>query len=450
MAGGARALSWRAQMRAALAGALVALTALAAAVPAASQTLLRDAELERGLRELAQPVIAASGMPANQIRIWMIQDDAPNAVVADSQTILLTTGLMLRMDRPEMLQAVLAHEVAHLANGHIARRAANMTNARNAALIGMVAALAVARESPSAAAGIAAGTSSAALRRFLGHTRAEEAAADLAAVRYLARAGIDPTAMVDVLEVFRGQEALSARSQDPYVRTHPLTRDRLRAAKGAAAAYPASGAAETGSAYWFARAQAKLSAYLRNPSWTLRRIAKADTSDPALVARAVAHSQNANGQAALAAADALVAKRPSDPYAHELRGWVLFEARSYDAAAQAYARAAQIAPREPLIQAGYGRALLATGAQDAKALEVLSAARTRDGANPSLLRDLAQAQARLGQTGAASLTTAERYALAGRLDDAEIHAQRATDLLPRGSAGWRRADDILAAAKQQN
>jgi predicted Zn-dependent protease len=41
--------------------------------------------------------------------------------------------------------------------------------------------------------------------------------------------------------------------------------------------------------------------------------------------------------------------------------------------------------------------------------------------------------------------TAERYALQGRLDDAGLHAKRATALLPTGSPGWRRAQDVLVA-----
>ena len=48
----------------------------------------------------------------------------------------------------------------------------------------------------------------------------------------------------------------------------------------------------------------------------------------------------------------------------------------------------------------------------------------------------------------ASVATAERFALMGRLGDAAIHAQRAADQLPRGSPGWLRAQDILSAAQQ--
>ncbi|MEM1428440.1 MAG: M48 family metalloprotease [Pseudomonadota bacterium] len=426
-----------------------AILAVALALPATAQTLLRDAEMERALREMARPVIAAAGLSPSQIRIIVLREEAPNAFIVDGRAVFLTSGLILKMERPEMLQAVIAHEVAHIANGHITRRASNARAARNMALLGIALSAAVAAESPAAAAGVVAGTQSAAARNFFAHTRAEEIAADQSGIRYLARANIDPSGMVDVLQLFRGQEALSPRRQDAYVRTHPLSADRIRAVKGMVAAFREADEPDPTAQYWFARSRAKLSAYLRNPSWTLRRIKQGDTSDAALVARTVAHSQAVNPAQALQAVDALIAKRPNDPYAHELRGWVLFQARRFDAAVASYATASQIASSEPLILAGYGRALLATDSNDARALEVLQRARARDPYNPALLRDLAQAQARLGQRGAASLSTAERYALAGRLKDAAIHAKRATDILPRGSAGWQRAQDIAVAAETQ-
>jgi predicted Zn-dependent protease len=269
-------------------------------------------------------------------------------------------------------------------------------------------------------------------------------------VRYLVRAGIDPAAMLRVLEVFRGQEALSEGRQDPYVRTHPLTRDRIRALEGfAAAAAGGGGRGGDTAAYWYARAHGKLSAFVNNPAATLRAVRADDRSDAALIRRAVAHHRQADLGAALAAIDALIARRPEDPYAHELRGQILLESRQFAAAAQAYGRAAALAPGEPLMLAGQGRALLAIGTPDSErqALTVLEAARARDQADPRLLRDLAVAYAKAGNAGMASVVTAERYALAGRMEDAALHARRAEGLLARGTPGWNRAQDVLRAAE---
>jgi predicted Zn-dependent protease len=438
-------MTLRALKRLALSAALLA--GLLGALPAAAVTLLRDAEMERALRELARPVIAAAGLSAGRINIIVIDDDRLNAFVMDTTAVYIHSGLLLKMKRPEMLQAVIAHEIAHIGNGHITRRAGNARAARNTALLGMLAAGVAGAANPQLGAAVGLGTSAAAQGAFLGHTRAEESAADQSAVRFLARTGIDPQALVEVMEIFEGQEVLSAARQDPYLRTHPLSRDRLRAIRGYAAAYREGNATDAQAAYWYARVQAKLSAYARAPRWTLRKYGKGDTSDAALVGRAYAYHRQADTKRALAEIDTLIARRPTDAYAHELRGQILLESRNFRAAVTAYRRAADLAPREPLIQAGHGSALLAAGDYGA-ALRVLEAARARDRQNPRLLRDLAVAYARQGRNAEASLATAERYALTGRLDTAAIHAKRAAGLLPRGSAAWQRAMDIADTADQ--
>ena len=109
-------------------------------------------------------------------------------------------------------------------------------------------------------------------------------------------------------------------------------------------------------------------------------------------------------------------------------------------------RSNRVAPKDALILGGYGHALLVSGNPKA-ALPVLEKARARDSADARVMRDLAQSYAQLGNNGMASLMTAERYALQGRMKDAAIHAKRATGILPRGSAGWQRAQDVLSAAE---
>ncbi|KAJ54460.1 peptidase M48 [Actibacterium mucosum KCTC 23349] len=427
-----------------------ALTVLAS-LPARAQGLIRDAEIEYALGQLLAPLANAAGLGNGRIKVIMVNDRSLNAFVADGRTIFIHTGLLLKLKTADQVQAVLAHELAHIANGHITRRISNLRNARQSAIAGLVAAIAVgASGNTAAAAGLAVGAESASTRAFLTHTRAEEAAADQTAARYMVAAGVPPRAMVEVLELFRGQEALSGSSRvDPYVLTHPLTRNRLRAVIGFANAYEDDVVPQdNGSDYWFARAQGKLSAFLNSSSYTLRRVKKNDNSDVALIRKAVAYHRRPDAKAALREIDKLVAKRPNDPYVHELRGQILLESRNAKAAVSAYARAVNLAGHEALIRAGYGRALLALNTADGnrKALSALESARGRDPYDPRMLRDLAVAYARAGNNGMASVVTAERYALTGRLKDAVVHAKRAEGLLPRGSRGWLRAQDILAVA----
>lgn len=430
---------------------IAALIVMTAALPLRAQSLLRDPDVEYALRQLADPIFTAAGLTPGSIDILVVNDNKLNAFVIDTRHVLIHSGLILKVKTAEELQAVIAHEVAHIANGHISRRLANMRSASNAAKFGLAMALAVGAASGNAeaAAGIAVGTSSSARRVLLGHTRAEEASADQSALRYMSMRNIDPTAMSDVLDYFRGQELLSAGRQDPYVLSHPLNRDRVRAVQGYAAAYKNIAKDNPDGNYWFARARAKLGGFLRNPGWTMRRIDKSDTSDIAVMARAIALHRTPKPAAAVAEINRLVASRPNDPFYQELKGQILLESGNFPAAVNAYGTAVKLAPRNGLILAGYGRALLALNTRDsnARALTALEQARARDEQDERMMRDLAVAYAKAGNNGMASLATAERYVLSGKLKDAGLHAKRAVDLLPRGSAGWNRAQDVLNAAK---
>lgn len=420
--------------------------------PAQAATLIRDAEIERSLKNLMRPVLEAAGMGADRIRVLVIKDSSLNAFVADSRHIFVHSGLILKLNRPEALQAVLAHELAHITNGHLTRRSANAKAAGRTSAIGFALAVAAAAAGE-AQAGIAigAGASSSARRVFLSHTRAEEASADETALRTMARAGIDPTAMTDILELFTGQEALSPGRQDPYARSHPLTRDRLRAVKGFAAGLKGSTKPTSAeSAYWYARMDAKLEGFLRNSRYVLRRPEAKGNGEAAILRRASAYTAMPNTKKALKEVDALLRLRPRDPYYHELKGQILLESRQYGAAVTSYQNANKLAPREPLILSGLGRALLAmnTKASNKAALSALSKARANDPDDPSILRNVAVAHAKNGQPGLASAATAERYAVLRKHKDALLHARRALGALPRGSSGWLRAQDVETASER--
>ncbi|MEL6608509.1 MAG: M48 family metalloprotease [Pseudomonadota bacterium] len=411
-------------------------------------SLLRDAGMERALNELARPILTAAGVSPARTRILVVDDSRLNAFVITGDAIYVHSGLILKLESAAQLQAVIAHEAAHIANGHLARRINNMRNAQRASAVGMaIGVFAGAAGAGSAAAGIAAGSAGTAQRAFLAHTRTEESSADQSSVRYLLRAGVDPRGALEVLDLFRGQEALSVSRQDPYSRSHPLTTDRYRALEALVGANPGRAGSSAEADYWFARAQGVLSAFKRAPSWTLRRATGSGDIDQ--MRRAVAHHRKPDKARAIREVTALVAARPNDPYYRDLQGQILLENRETAAAVQAYARAVQLAPNDALILGAYGKALLAqnTAASNRTALDVLVRARSRDGRDSRTLQALGLAYARAGQPGQAALAGAERLALSGRLADALPLARRAAGLLPQGSTGWTRAQDIIRTAE---
>lgn len=193
------------------------------ATPVFAIDLLRDADIEHAFAELSRPIIQAAGLSPKSIKILLLNDKKPNAFIMDNKHIFVSSGLVLNTTSAEMFQSIIAHEAAHIANGHFTRRKHNMSVARTASSFGVALALMTGAVSGNYELGVplAIGASSSARGVLLSHTRAEESAADQAAMRYLSRSNIDGQGKVNVLNIFIGQENISVNRQDPYLRTHP-------------------------------------------------------------------------------------------------------------------------------------------------------------------------------------------------------------------------------------
>lgn len=443
---------FRASLGLAVLGCALSLFAPAGSAAAAAPVFIRDAEIERTLHRVADPIFRVASVSPSTVDLYLIQDPEMNAFVANGQNIFINTGMITRLENIDQLRGVIAHETGHIAGGHLARRDQMLAGGRGMVLLGMLGAAAVGiAGAPEAGIGIAAGTSQVAQREMLAYSRGEEAAADQAGVRFISAAGWDPSAILRVLRIFQGQEALMPGQMDPYAQTHPMSSERMDMLEDKIAKLPKGNPPSAEDVYWYDRMVAKLGAFLDPPAKTLRAYPPSDQSETAALARAIAYHRQPDPARAEAQMAALLAMRQDDPYYIELKGQFLLESGAARAAAEAYRRAAELAPKEPLILGGLGRALLNAGEDPAttrEARDVLSRATTLDRRNPSALRDLALAEARLGNEGAAALATAERFAITGGPPDVLRNASRAADLLPVGSPGWRRAQDMITMARR--
>lgn len=417
-------------------------------------TFIRDAEIEHTLARLTAPVFKGAGISQNSVNIYIVRDQSLNAFVAGGANIFLFTGLLDRIKTPEGLISVVAHETGHITGNHLARRKIVSENLAGPAMIASILAAAGAAAAGSAGGAVGAYSigQSTAQRAILAYSRGEEASADQAAITYLEKGGIDPSGMLEVLNLLRGQEFFSTQRQDPYLRTHPLSTDRYSFVSERVAKSPVKGRKVSDELrYWHDRMRAKLSAFLDPPDLVLQRV-KEDADEIATLSRAVAYHLQPDRAKSMAEVDKLLQMRPNDPYYLELAGQFLLEVGRADEAAQKYGEALALAPHETLIASGYGRALLATGdpANEKKALQVLERAAAADPADTSMRRALAQAYATDGQPAMASLVTAERYALGGSMQEAARFASRALSGLPEGGSAWLRAQDIIRISKDSN
>jgi predicted Zn-dependent protease len=439
----------------ALACALIASLGLALE-PLAAQSILRDAETEQLLRDMAAPLIEASELEPGHVELVLINDPSINAFVAGGQAIYVHTGLIEAAETAEEVQGVLAHELGHITAGHAVRTDERTRAATNISLLslllGIGAAIAGAGD---AAMGVIAAGQQAAIGSFLSFNRDQEAATDLAGARYLSGAGISGRGMIRFFERLRGNEIRAGYSQADeaaYARTHPLTGDRIQVLRDLLEEDPAWDApADPELQARFVRAKAKLFGYLAEPQRTLRTYPPSDTSIPARYARAYAYHKEARVDLALAEAEALIAAEPDNPWFLELKGQVLLESGRVREALAPLRRASELTLAHPLIAAMLGHALIATEdkANYAEAEQVLRASVQRDRYNPFAWYQLGVVYEARGDIPRARLASAEQQVMRHRYAEALQSAQAAEAYLPYGSPDWLRAQDIALEARAE-
>ncbi|WP_158295506.1 M48 family metalloprotease [Crenalkalicoccus roseus] len=425
--------------------------------PATELVLVRDAETESLIRAILHPLFGAAGVDAGLMRVMLVQARPINAFVTTGNRLFINTGLIQQSETALELVGVLAHETGHVAGGHIARLPEELRNAMIRSIAGMVlgagAAAAGARHGGADAAGaLVLGSQSMAMGQLYAFTRAQEQAADQAGVTYLDRLGWSARGMVRVLERLQDQELLAVGRQDPYFRTHPLSRDRLEFLREHLARSPHRDAAlpaaiEQG----FAMVRAKLDGFIDPPAATLRRYREGDASAPARYARAIAWHRSGRSEEALALLEPLIRERPASPWLRELKGQILFEAGRPAEAAAAYGEAVRLAPGEALIRTAHGRALLEAGGEAGlrQAVEAFEASLRLDRAQAFTWRLLATAQGRLGRMAEAELALAEEAMLRGDYAAVRRLAARAEATLPPGPLRLR-AQDLRFAVQREN
>jgi predicted Zn-dependent protease len=172
-----------------------------------------------------------------------------------------------------------------------------------------------------------------------------------------------------------------------------------------------------------------------------------DKSIEARYARAIAFSRRPDYPQSLALFDGLISERPNDPFFVEAKAQTLYESGKPVDAIPFYEKAVALAPNEPLLHIDLARVQLATDKAEylKPAIGHLEYARRFEDDSGELWRLLAVAYGRDNQIGMATLAQAERAMLSGRRAEAKALAERAEKMLPAGTPGQLRAQDIRSA-----
>ncbi|HEX4570494.1 MAG TPA: M48 family metalloprotease [Dongiaceae bacterium] len=415
-------------------------------------SIIRDAEIETTIREFTDPVFVAAGLDTHAVHVYLLDVDDINAFVAGGMNVFIYTGLLIRTQRPNQLVGVVAHETGHIAGGHLARFQEALRNATIEEIIGAVLGGVAAGMVRGGGAGVLVGPG-VATQSVLQYTRTMEASADAAAMTFLDRTHQSSRGLLEFFGILEQVERTLYGQQNPYLRNHPLTSDRIANVQAHVDTSPYSNVPDPPA--WVVahkRMVAKLIGYLWPLDQVLQRYPLSDQSLYAHYARSIAYFRIGQLSRALPEIDSLIKDHPDDPYFQEQKGQILYQSGHGREALAFYGKAVQLAPNQPLIRMELAQCqleqndprLIPPAIQEMKQVVLF------ESDNPEAWRTLAIAYGKGGQEGMAALSLAEAAAANGDDKAARLEADRAIQQLPEGSPAWLRAQDILTTTRPQD
>ncbi len=387
---------------------------------------LDDPEIDDYLNRLGRKLAANSDDPGMEFSFYLIKDSTLNAFAVPGGHIAMHTGLVLATQHESELASVLAHEIAHLTQRHLPRMIAAMKKQTIPMTAAIIAAILLGGQAGQAAL---AATNAAALERQLTYSREFEAEADAIGIRALARTGFDPRSMPVFFERMQQWARIQESDAPEFLRTHPLTTNRIAESLSRAERYPR---VELQDENMFLHMRAKIRALYNDKAEHAVQFfesALRDARNPAphveRYGYALALMASSQYDRARAEIRELVKLRPHEPQYQIAEAEIELKAGNYDAALRRYREAKQQHPDRVFLDYYLASALLKTGhPQEAKDTirRVLLTNRTE----PRLYQVLARAEGDLGNSLGAHQALAEYHFQVGNSREAlrQLHLAR--------------------------
>lgn len=411
--------------------------------------VIRDTEIESILKEWSAPLLKAAQMAPGSVNVILVQSSDVNAFVAGGSNIFFYTGLLEKTTDPGEILGVFAHELGHISGSHLILARDALERASYESILGTVLGIgaAILSGDSGAAGAVIAGGNSVAQRRFLAHSRVNESSADQAALSYFEKAELNSAGLVSFMEKLQDQELLPSSRQVEYVRTHPLTRNRIDALR--ARATKSSHYGVDFPAHWYdqhARIKAKLIGFI-SPGRVAWAYDDRDSSIPARYARTIAAYRENRIDEAIAGIDALIKDEPNNPYFYELKGQMLVDFSRIEDALPAYRKSVEILPHAGLLRIALAHALIESGDDAVRlknAIQHLERAGQTEPRSSRIHRLLATAHGRLGDENMAKVHLAEEAVLQRRISYAKQLTQTVFKTAAKDSRSYHKARDLLA------
>lgn len=206
-----------------------------------SMKIVADPLLISYIESLGARLISNSGEANQPFSFFMVNNPEVNAFAGPAGNIAVFTGLILTTQSESELASVLAHEIAHVTQKHLARtfEVADRIGISTAAILIAAIVLGAASDNSHVGKAAAAGIQAGAIQQQINFTRENEKEADRVGIRILADSNFDPRAMPSFFtRLGKVHMVYDSQKLPEFLQTHPISKNRMADTMGRAATYP--------------------------------------------------------------------------------------------------------------------------------------------------------------------------------------------------------------------
>ena len=204
----------------------------------ASRQFLDDPEINDYLNQIGDRLVANSTEPSLNFEFFAVDDYTVNAFAMPGGFVGVNTGLLLITQNESELASVLAHEISHVTQHHYARMLSATKNDSLTSMAAIALAFLAARNSPQSGEAAIVGAQARAIQKELDFTRQHEQEADRFGLELMAKSGFNTHAMPEFLERLQHATRLLEGNAPNYMRTHPITSDRIAEIENRVSKFP--------------------------------------------------------------------------------------------------------------------------------------------------------------------------------------------------------------------
>jgi predicted Zn-dependent protease len=189
--------------------------------------LLEDVEVNDYLSQLGRKLVKHSAEPSTEFEFFALNDPSVNAFAMPGGYIGINIGLLLAVQSESELAAVLSHEIAHITQHHLARIIEGQEHDGITSMAAILIALIAAHNNPEASQAAIIGIQAHSLQQRLNYTRTHEEEADRIGLNILQQSDFNTHAMPSFLRRLQRANQFLEGDTPSYLRTHPITSDRV-------------------------------------------------------------------------------------------------------------------------------------------------------------------------------------------------------------------------------